>query len=419
MQAVLASVAVTYTLTSPLRCNTQLAARGHVLCSSNVVQVGPHLTGTALDMALPSAEWGPRDVIDIMMAALHSSNADSPRPFFGYKCALRFLSPAHQAAGLALASAGPMMFAQYIQQPHKLPLATWNEYRCDGDLVQIEKPRCEAYQQVMVRPNADAAWKSVRWLLVKDGGQWMVEAVFVSEPDQPTDATFGQTSKLEPVAFLSSEQTRRLFDQLDEDASGEISLSELEQAVNRLGIGMDRQTLARLFSRFGTDESSGIGYAEFEQLINTANEAWWAGKTERCEAGTLAAILSSSATSETPREVVQTVMGALRHKDEPYAEHGAAVATRYCSPTNRASALTPAQFDRYLEEPWYRLLLEWDEIQHDEAEVEPSIETSGSSNRASEEVLVRRAGTDSWSIISYELSRHNGRWLIDSVDITE
>ena len=42
-----------------------------------------------------------------------------------------------------------------------------------------------------------------------------------------------------------------------------------------------------------------------------------------------------------------------------------------------------------------------------------------SSNTAEEEVLVRRTGDDSWSIISYQLSRHNGRWLIDSIVITE
>ena len=38
-----------------------------------------------------------------------------------------------------------------------------------------------------------------------------------------------------------------------------------------------------------------------------------------------------------PRAVVNEIIKALRHLDEPYPLHGAAVATRYCSPTNRAS----------------------------------------------------------------------------------
>ena len=42
------------------------------------------------------------------------------------------------------------------------------------------------------------------------------------------------------------------------------------------------------------------------------------------------------------------------------------MATRYCSPQNRASELSPEVFARYLEDPWYSVLAEWDEKMDDE-----------------------------------------------------
>ena len=36
---------------------------------------------------------------------------------------------------------------------------------------------------------------------------------------------------------------------------------------------------------------------------------------------------------------------------------------RYCAPTNRASRLSPEGFSQYLREPWYAILTEWDAIQ--------------------------------------------------------
>jgi hypothetical protein len=42
-------------------------------------------------------------------------------------------------------------------------------------------------------------------------------------------------------------------------------------------------------------------------------------------------------------------MAALRTKNDPDPLAGAEVATRYCSPQNRASELSPEVFARYLE----------------------------------------------------------------------
>lgn len=55
---------------------------------------------------------------------------------------------------------------------------------------------------------------------------------------------------------------------------------------------------------------------------------------------------------ETPPQVVDKVMRALRRPNEPYPLHGCEVAIRYCSPSNAASRLSPQGFASYLREPW-------------------------------------------------------------------
>jgi len=117
---------------------------------------------------------------------------------------------------------------------------------------------------------------------------------------------------------------------------------------------------------------------------------------------------------ESPGEVVLKVMRAVRQRDEPYRFHGCEVAMRYCSPTNKASRLSPQAFAQYLDEPWYRVLTEWDSIELDD---EPEVSDDGTSVR--QEVLVRREGDETWTIVAWELSNHFGRWLTDSLSITE
>lgn len=119
---------------------------------------------------------------------------------------------------------------------------------------------------------------------------------------------------------------------------------------------------------------------------------------------------------ESPRQVVDTVMNALRKMDEPYDLHGAVVATRYCSPRNRASELSPQVFAGYLEDTWYSVLKEWEEM---EIEEEEDDEDAADSDEATVdiEVLVRRGSEDSFSIVSWVLSLYDGKWLIDSMNI--
>ena len=39
------------------------------------------------------------------------------------------------------------------------------------------------------------------------------------------------------------------------------------------------------------------------------------------------------------------------------------------------------------------------------------------SSVAEQDVLVRREGEDTWTVVNWQLSRHNGRWLTDSLSI--
>ena len=88
---------------------------------------------------------------------------------------------------------------------------------------------------------------------------------------------------------------------------------------------------------------------------------------------------------ESPQQVVLKVMSALRKMDEPTKYHGAVVATRYCSPLNRAAELSPQVFASYLEEPGYAPLVTWDEIQPEDEEIDED-----TPNLADVEVLVKQ-----------------------------
>jgi len=276
---------------------------------------------------LPTLEV--RDVISSVMAALHRSNWDSPKPLYGFEVALRFLAPTH-AAKLRGAKAGG--FARYLQQPHKISQISWNEYRYEGDIIYAKSDEGveEAYQMCSMREKPSDEWMTARWKLVKvdaDYGetvtapQWMVEAVYSGEPDTPED-----------IEFLRQ---------------------------HKAATGPD-------------------------PLV------------------------------ESPRAVVLNVMQALREMDDPYPLHGAVVATRFCSPRNRASELSPQVFAKYLEDPWYSILVEWDELQEEEDDFKLDDYLKG---QADCDVLVRREGEDSFSMVSWDLSLYDGRWLINSLNI--
>lgn len=383
--------------------------------AADVVVTAPALTAEQLLVQQPRSGMLLSEVIDTMMAALHRTNSDSPdRPYLGCEVALRFLSTTHQAAQLCN-SGGPPAFARYMRQPHKQPLATWSEYRYLGSPTVMtdmttassgeSEARQEAYQQVEVRQNSEVEWSKVRWLLVMEDGAWRVDGVFSEEPDEPDDGQlYRDLEAVAKAAPLDLETQRRLFAEFDADSSGALDEQEIALIVSRLGIRISGEEMHKLYREVDTDGSGEIEFDEFSALLSRANAG--------CAQGDFAAKLSRFATTESPREVVDLVMRGLRNPNEPHQHAGAAQAVRYCAPTNRASGLTPESFATYLEEPWYRVMVEWEQMEIDE---EADIDVSG--NTAEVEVVLRRSPSDSPSVVAFRLSRHNARWLIDSLDI--
>ena len=84
------------------------------------------------------------------------------------------------------------------------------------------------------------------------------------------------------------------------------------------------------------------------------------------------------------------------------------------APHSRTHATPRATLPGPQQEPWYKLLLEWEEMELDDDE---DVDASG--NTAEVEALVRRDAADSFSVVNFHLSRHDARWLIDSIAITE
>ena len=186
--------------------------------------------------------------------------------------------------------------------------------------------------------------------------------------------------------------------------------------MSRLGIRIADDALHALIDEIDTDGSGEIEYGEFEALLGKANAGC-------AVTGDFAAAVARSATTESPRGGAEGDAGDAA-PDEPYASAGeaapaggstgAAVAVRYCSPTNGASSLSPEAFAAYLQEPWYQILTQWEEMEIDD---DDDIDASG--NTAEVEVLVRRDPADSFSVVSFQMSRHDARWLVDGLGITE
>jgi len=166
---------------------------------------------------------------------------------------------------------------------------------------------------------------------------WRVDGVFSEEPDEaeaPDEEWWAQAWE----APLDVETQRALFDEFDEDSSGAIDEGEIWAIVRRLGIQIDggRAGLRRLMTEIDDDKSGEIEFDEFTALLQRAEGG--------CSQANLAAALARSATTESPRQVIDQVMRGMRCPDEPYVNHGASTAVRYCSPTNGASSLTPEAF---------------------------------------------------------------------------
>ncbi|CAM9491293.1 unnamed protein product [Chrysoparadoxa australica] len=98
---------------------------------------------------------------------------------------------------------------------------------------------------------------------------------------------------------------------------------------------------------------------------------------------------------------------ALRANDVPYPNHGAEFTIRFCSPSNVASTLTPSHFSKYLDDPWYRIIGEWEELSMHSQEVD--------GDSADLVILLKRQGEEEWTSLNWELTRHKSVWLTEKI----
>merc|ERR1719399_521735 len=339
--APLCAGAIRLSAVAPPRCALQLSSSS-IICAPTAAE------RARLHDIHPSSKLTPRDVISAVMAALHRSSWDEPRPYFGFEVLGRFLSPSHQyPRELARRNQKqtPQSLSRYLRQPHKAPLLAWNEYRWEGELLLLGER--EAYQQISVRGEPDGEWTSVRWVLTRPAvadapeevaDEWMVDAVFVSEPDntpgvaeappEVTTASYFKTTADETLAAawdagddawaavltaspldtpLGADEQRRLFDAFDLDGSGEISRVEFIQVVENLGLHISRDELSAILRAADTDNSGQISFDEFSQLLDKAvdGSATAVGRF----AGEVGKVMRDMY-EQSPRRVVETVMKA-------------------------------------------------------------------------------------------------------------
>lgn len=65
---------------------------------------------------------------------------------------------------------------------------------------------------------------------------------------------------------LNTLRLRRVFDLFDHNGDGEITVDELSLALDRLGLGADRNELASTIAAFIRDGHAGLAFEDFESL---------------------------------------------------------------------------------------------------------------------------------------------------------
>ncbi|CAN0078026.1 unnamed protein product, partial [Hapterophycus canaliculatus] len=105
--------------------------------------------------------------------------------------------------------------------------------------------------------------------------------------------------------------------------------------------------------------------------------------------------------------------GGDREAGKPKLNQGCERVIRFCSPTNVASTLTPAHFAQYLNEPWYGIFKEWDELSFHSEDIS---EDGGTANLV---VLLRPEDEESWTSVNWELVKCDGMWLTERIWVVD
>lgn len=69
------------------------------------------------------------------------------------------------------------------------------------------------------------------------------------------------------------QELRRVFDEVDTDHSGTLSIEEVGEAMTRAGLAYDERSLKSLMHRIDTDHSGAIDFEEWCELLSLAPDA--------------------------------------------------------------------------------------------------------------------------------------------------
>ncbi|CAM9154066.1 unnamed protein product [Ascophyllum nodosum] len=116
----------------------------------------------------------------------------------------------------------------------------------------------------------------------------------------------------------------------------------------------------------------------------------------------------------TPREVVNSVLEALKNNDNPYHNHGVEVFIRFLSPSSAMYGVEMEGVARYLGENRNRALMHWDAI----AYPRPLTLSGGEKkNKAFQPLKLQDTMTGTWHSVSVymTLDAKTNHWLIESI----
>lgn len=192
-------------------------------------------------------------------------------------------------------------------------------------------------------------------------------------------------------------------------------LQYLEQQGNRNSVDQDRETHPLDEEHQSEQQSlhglaSLLGVSELEAAFTTGvSHSPALGRRSPAMDTTSATAAETSIDMDDPTAVAGKVMSALRND----GVDGCQTAIDYCSEKNAAKKLEASSFFSYLQEPYYKILSEWDEIEFQDGEV---LNDDGS--EIDQAALVKRTGDDSWSVVHWKMSKESGAWLMDGMSIT-
>ncbi|CBJ28812.1 conserved unknown protein [Ectocarpus siliculosus] len=203
-------------------------------------------------------------------------------------------------------------------------------------------------------------------------------------------ARLGKTAQGQPQ---DSQETAK-----DEDSGSEIDKAIYDELRARRDFGFEQDLGLELEKRNITKE------AEAKKIID-------AGLEQMPGVTSSATFLPSS--ELTPREVVTSVLEALKNNDQPYHNHGVEVFIRFLAPSSAMHGVEMSGVARYLAENRNRAFMHWNTM----AFPRPLTVSGGAKqNKAFQPVKLRDTMTGAWHSVSVYLTldARSNCWLIES-----